>query len=82
MTTTDTSSSTNAGGFAGDPAEAFRPPSAGGCCGSAPAAVSVTLGDAGAGTCCGSTEDARAAGSCCAPEAKAEAVAAGAGCCG
>ncbi len=35
-----------------------------------------------ASTCCGTAEAATAAGSCCDPAAKAEAVAAGAGCCG
>lgn len=32
--------------------------------------------------CCGTTEAARAAGACCDPTAKREALAAGAGCCG
>lgn len=41
-----------AGGFVGDPAEAFAPPAAGGCCGSAPTATSET---GTAGGCCGST---------------------------
>jgi hypothetical protein len=87
MTTTNTTAHTtrgdasaSAGGFAGDPAEAFRPPSAGGCCGSTTAGSDGSA--AGAGTCCGSVEDAQAAGSCCAPAAKADAVANGAGCCG
>jgi hypothetical protein len=52
------------GGFAGDPAEAFTPPAASGCCGSAPATATAT-----ATTCCGTTE----AGACC------DAVADGAG---
>lgn len=64
-------SSQTTGGFAGDPAEAFTPPATSGCCGSTPAS-----------TCCGTTEAAAEAGSCCAPAAKAEAVAQGSGCCG
>jgi hypothetical protein len=60
------------GGFAGDPAEAFNPPGVGGCCGATPATSS----------CCGTAEAAEAAGTCCDPSAKAEAVASGAGCCG
>ncbi|MEV6523226.1 hypothetical protein AB0M43_14845 [Longispora sp. NPDC051575] len=75
------------GGFAGDPAEALNPPAAsGGCCGTATAATGTAspAADAGApaGTCCGTATAAQEAGTCCAPEAKAEAVAAGAGCCG
>jgi hypothetical protein len=65
-------SETKTGGFVGDPAEAYRPPAAGGCCGST----------SEASTCCGTTEDATAADACCAPAAKAEAVASEAGCCG
>jgi hypothetical protein len=33
-------------------------------------------------TCCGTVAEAQASGGCCGPAAKAEAVAAGAGCCG
>jgi hypothetical protein len=78
-----TGSEAGAGGFAGDPAEAFRPQAAGGCCGSTTAG-SITAGGDGtaAGACCGSVEDADAADSCCAPAAKTVAVANGAGCCG
>ena len=49
------------GGFVGDPAEAFTPPAASGCCGSA---------------------EATAAGQCCTPPARQEAVDAGTECCG
>lgn len=83
------------GGFTGDPAEAFTPPAAGGCCGSTPATTdagtpaATDSGAAGqpgpaapASTCCGSAEAAQSAGACCDPVAKTEAVAAGAGCCG
>jgi hypothetical protein len=76
MSTTPTS-----GGFTADPAEAFTPPSAGGCCGSAPAAA-VAVDTRAASPCCGTASDAQAAGSCCGTAAKAEAVAAGQGCCG
>lgn len=68
------SATTAPGGFVGDPAEAFTPPAASGCCGG-------PSGTAGAGGCCGSAE-ATAAGQCCTPEARREAVDAGAGCCG
>lgn len=72
------STSTRPGGFVGDPAEAFTPPAAGGCCG---AAVTSADSTAGSGECCGSAE-ATAAGQCCTPAARQEAVDAGAGCCG
>lgn len=74
------STETTTGGFIGDPAEAFSPPAAGGCCGSAPATTADPA--AGTGTCCGSADAAAEAGACCAPAAKAEAIDAGAGCCG
>jgi|GEM_PF-1580941 len=83
-----------AGGFAGDPAEAFNPPKAGGCCGS----PATGTGAAGGQTevCCGTAAEAQASGGCCGEAAKAEARAAepvgaapgkrstdsGAGCCG
>lgn len=70
------STETTTGGFIGDPAEAFHPPATSGCCG----APAVT--NAEAAPCCGSAEAASAADACCAPAAKAEAVDAGAGCCG
>ena len=83
-----------AGGFAGDPAEAFNPPKAGGCCGG----PATGTGPAGGQTevCCGTAAEARAAepvgaapgkrstasGGCCGEAAKAGAVETGAGCCG
>ena len=69
-----------AGGFAGDPAEAFNPPKAGGCCGG----PATGTGPAGGQTevCCGTAADARASGGCCGEAAKAEAIDSGAGCCG
>jgi hypothetical protein len=76
-----TTTNTTAGGFAGDSAEAFRPPTAGGCCGS-PAAADAGNPAPVASTCCGTAEAAASANSCCDPAAKADAVAAGAGCCG
>ena len=77
MTTTPTQ-----GGFTADPAEAFTPPSAGGCCGSAPAATVAPAQATATSPCCGTAADAQAAGSCCGTAAKAEAVATGQGCCG
>jgi hypothetical protein len=74
------STETTTGGFVGDPAEAFTPPAASGCCGSIPTTTSGAV--PAANTCCGSAEDAAAAGACCDPVAKAEAIGAGAGCCG
>ncbi|WP_203907557.1 hypothetical protein [Rhizocola hellebori] len=76
MTTTPTT-----GGFTGDLADAFTPPSGGGCCGSAPSTAAPADASA-ASPCCGTAADAQAAGSCCGAAAKAEAVATGQGCCG
>ena len=76
---TDTTPSV-AGGFIGDPADAFAPVAVGGCCGS-PAATSGRV-DTSAGTCCGSVAEAAASGGCCGETAKSEAIASGAGCCG
>ncbi len=70
------STSTQPGGFIGDPAEAFTPPAASGCCGG-----TATTDSSSSGGCCGSAE-ATAAGQCCTPVARQEAVDAGAGCCG
>ncbi|MFF5085568.1 FAD-dependent oxidoreductase [Actinoplanes sp. NPDC000266] len=44
--------------------------------------ASTTATDAGQDPCCGTAEAAAAADACCAPAAKVEAVAEGAGCCG
>jgi hypothetical protein len=73
---------TSTGGFIGDPAEAFTPPAATGCCGGPTAVVDASTAAPAASTCCGTAEAADAAGSCCEPAAKTDAVAAGAGCCG
>lgn len=70
------SNETTTGGFIGDPAEAFHPPAAGGCCGSTGTTATAT------NPCCGSAQAAATAGSCCGPAAKADAVRSGAGCCG
>lgn len=69
------STTTRPGGFAGDPAEAFTPPAASGCCGGPSTSADSTAG------CCGSAEAAEA-GQCCTPAAREEAIDAGAGCCG
>jgi len=72
------------GGFAGDPDGARTTAGAGGCCGNAPQATLAHPEPAGEpGTpCCGTATDAAAEGSCCGNAAKADAVAAGRGCCG
>jgi hypothetical protein len=78
--TTETTRHGTAGGFAGDPAEAFTPPApTGGCCGSP---ARETVQEPAADTCCGTAAEAQASGGCCGAQAKADAVAAGAGCCG
>ncbi|MEV4518023.1 hypothetical protein AB0K00_54835 [Dactylosporangium sp. NPDC049525] len=64
------------GGFAGDPAAALTVTGTG-CC----ATSSVTRPDA-AQPCCGAGAEATGPASCCGAPAKAEAVAAGADCCG
>ncbi len=69
-----------AGGFAGDPAEAFNPPPAGGCCGGPAAGAGPAGGQAE--VCCGTAAEAQASSGCCGEAAKAEAVASGSGCCG
>ncbi|MDH2393999.1 hypothetical protein QCN29_35675 [Streptomyces sp. HNM0663] len=50
------------------------------CCGAAPAPAAETA-PAQSSPCCGTSEGAEAAGGCCDPQAKREAVATGAGCC-
>lgn len=72
---------TTAGGFIGDPAEAFTPPAMGGCCGSSPAPATGPEA-AAAGPCCGTVAEAAASGGCCGETPRAQAVASGAGCCG
>ncbi|MFC7547774.1 hypothetical protein [Plantactinospora sp. GCM10030261] len=74
-----------AGGFTGDPAAALRVTGSGACCGSPAQAVGGILPPAGENVsgdpCCGSRQVAVAADSCCGTEAKADAIAAGQGCC-
>ncbi|MEV8533963.1 hypothetical protein [Streptomyces sp. NPDC051211] len=53
---------------------------AGSCCGTAPAQPAEAVA-AQPSPCCGTNEGAEAAGACCDPQAKREAVATGAGCC-
>ncbi|MFG2336211.1 hypothetical protein [Streptomyces yangpuensis] len=50
------------------------------CCGTAPAPVAEAA-PAPSAPCCGTSGGAEAAGACCDPQAKREAVATGAGCC-
>lgn len=66
------------GGFAGDLAEAFTPPAAGSCCGSAPAAEGA--GAASQSACCGAPQVETTA--CCGSSAQSEATGSSAGCCG
>ncbi|WP_328740775.1 hypothetical protein OHA91_36015 [Streptomyces erythrochromogenes] len=62
-----------------NPTSPNRAAMTGSCCGTAPAPAEVA--PAQSSPCCGTSEDAATAGACCAPQAKSEAVAAGAGCC-
>ncbi|NIK60735.1 hypothetical protein [Kribbella shirazensis] len=71
---------TTTGGFAGDPAEAFTPPSAGSCCGGSPTGQAAAESTGG---CCG-TDTAVQASSCCGSTPAAETPATNAtagGCC-
>lgn len=78
------------GGFSGDPTAALSVSGAGGCCGNPPQALTRT--DVGSGTrptgatatapCCGTSAEAQGSGGCCGTQAKVDAVAGGAGCCG
>jgi hypothetical protein len=73
------------GGFADDPAAALTVAGSTGCCGNPAQTTNIALpdpADSTGGTCCGTPAAAVAANSCCAPTAKAEAVATGQGCCG
>ncbi|MEW1633638.1 hypothetical protein AB0469_06165 [Streptomyces sp. NPDC093801] len=53
------------------------------CCSAAPAAPTAEAAPAESSSspCCGTVEGAEAAGACCDPQSKREAVATGAGCC-
>ncbi|MBF9131079.1 hypothetical protein ACQEVC_34085 [Plantactinospora sp. CA-294935] len=73
------------GGFAGDPTAALTVAGSTGCCGNPAQSTNIALpdpADSTGGTCCGTPAAAVAANSCCAPAAKADAVATGQGCCG
>jgi hypothetical protein len=53
------------------------------CCGSPATAAAPVVGEQPVSSpCCGTAAQAEQAGSCCGAEAKADAVAAGQGCCG
>ncbi|RKR93030.1 hypothetical protein BDK92_7534 [Micromonospora pisi] len=72
------------GGFAGDPTAALTVAGSTGCCGNPAQTTNITLpdpSDGAGGTCCGTPAAAEAANTCCAPAAKADAVASGTGCC-
>ncbi len=51
------------------------------CCGPAQGAPTAEVAPAESSPCCGTSEGAEAAGACCDPQSKHEAVAASAGCC-
>lgn len=68
------------GGFVGDPAQAYAPPAAGGCCGG-PAPAGTSAAPEASGGCCG-TVPAETSGGCCTPAARQDAIDSGAGCCG
>ena len=68
-----TETETPAAQVARGPAEGPARPATDACCGSPSSTASP---------CCGTATEARAAGGCCGPAARTEAVAAGAGCCG
>ncbi|MFD9516875.1 hypothetical protein [Streptomyces sp. NPDC059979] len=63
------------------PTSPNRAATTGSCCGTAPAQPAAEVAPARSSPCCGTSESAEAAGACCDPQAKREAVATGAGCC-
>ncbi|CAL9631340.1 hypothetical protein SUDANB120_06106 [Streptomyces sp. enrichment culture] len=63
------------------PTTPHRTEPAASCCGPAPVQPDAESTPAHPSPCCGTREDAEAAGTCCGPQAKHEAVAAGARCC-
>ncbi|WBB90820.1 hypothetical protein [Verrucosispora sp. WMMC514] len=67
----------------GDPTAALQVTGSSACCGSPAQAAGGSLPPVGAtdDPCCGTRQAAEAAGSCCDTQAKADAVAAGRGCC-
>ncbi len=71
------------GGFTGDPAAALAVAGTGGCCGNPPQAT-LTLPEPATSRrpVLRHAAEAAAEGSCCGSAAKADAVAAGQGCCG
>ncbi|MFD5619100.1 hypothetical protein [Streptomyces yangpuensis] len=64
-----------------NPAGSNQAAAAGSCCGPTPTPPSVEAAPVRSAPCCGTGEGAEAAGACCDPQAKREAVATGAGCC-
>jgi hypothetical protein len=67
------------GALEAEPAAAYEPVAGGGCCGTATAAAVPAQATE---PCCGTAREAGDAGSCCGHAAKADAIAAGVGCCG
>ncbi|MEU7874631.1 hypothetical protein [Dactylosporangium sp. NPDC049140] len=81
--TTTSTAAASIGGFDGDPVAALSVAGTGGCCGNPPAATLALPEPAAASSpCCGTPAEASTEGSCCGSAAKADAVAAGQGCCG
>jgi hypothetical protein len=73
------------GGFAAVPDADPQAAGSAGCCGNPAQSATIALPDPAdtvAAPCCGTTAAAEAANACCAPAAKADAVAAATGCCG
>ncbi|MFI8392996.1 hypothetical protein [Streptomyces sp. NPDC085540] len=63
------------------PTSPNRAAATGSCCGPTPVQSAAEVAPAQSSPCCGTSEASEAAGACCAPQAKHEAVATGAGCC-
>ncbi|MFE2163568.1 hypothetical protein ACFXB3_00560 [Streptomyces sp. NPDC059447] len=62
------------------PTSPNRAATTGSCCGTAPVPA-AEVAPVKSSPCCGTSEGAEAAGACCSPQAKSEAVVTGAGCC-
>ncbi|MFI8280822.1 hypothetical protein ACIGBH_39265 [Streptomyces sp. NPDC085929] len=63
------------------PTSPNRAEAAGSCCGATLTQPASEAAPVQSSPCCGTSEGAEAAGACCDPQAKREAVATGAGCC-
>ncbi|MFD9105169.1 hypothetical protein ACFVZN_29365 [Streptomyces virginiae] len=63
------------------PTSPNRAATTGSCCGPTPVQPAAEPAPAQSLPCCGTSEGAEAAGACCDPQAKRQAVATGVGCC-